>query len=347
MRWLLLGLATLYCASACTVQDTDGDKWDLTALAGLSEALGPGPASCSRPACDWLYFFDVCNVVATYPPIPGRPDNPGCSSNVVTVAVRIEDELPTSFDSICQDMGAQGATTTYHKTEDGGLSVHFESSSSYALVLNLIRDCGAPVRTLADSGLWTGADRAADLFTAGQATLDWPTSGICYGGDLGWTIAMVIVFGGAAYVGAGVLYGRSKTPPAEGDGSWAHPEGLGAAAWHPHYQVWNDCSGLVREGGAYTMMRYAIWRNGGTYEKVDRQQGQHDGLLAESSMESSLEQSSPAAAKKGAKNKKSRRASAGEVDGGGKREEKKKKKRKPRPVGSLPSISVSGKGGIE
>ena len=39
---------------ACIVVDTDGDSWDLSALAGITEASGPGPTSCTLyPNCDW------------------------------------------------------------------------------------------------------------------------------------------------------------------------------------------------------------------------------------------------------------------------------------------------------
>lgn len=39
----------------------------------------------------------------------------------------------------------------------------------------------------------------------------------------------------SAYVAIGVAYGRHKNPPLPGDGVIAHPDGLGAIAWHPHY----------------------------------------------------------------------------------------------------------------
>ena len=128
-------------------------------------------------------------------------------------------------------------------------------------------------------------------------------------GGPGWAITGVILGGGIAYVALGLLYGRSQNPPKPGDGAlcvtlqqsrsrsctivpnvvstvqhkhlWtggvcrAHPDGEGAIAWHPHYDLWGEGKLLVLDGFKYTKMRWHIYQNGGSvkdYKSLDNDQ---------------------------------------------------------------------------
>lgn len=65
-------------------------------------------------------------------------------------------------------------------------------------------------------------------------------------------LLLLLLASGAVYMAAGVAYGRSKQPPLDGDGAFAHPEGQGAITWHPHYELWGQGRMLVLDGWRYT-----------------------------------------------------------------------------------------------
>lgn len=217
-------------AGCCIVTDEEGGDWDLTRIGGLSEGRGPGPSSCTQPDCDWLYFFDVCNAPTSIGPIPGRPNAIQCLSNYNTVAIRIEDE-GAAASPVCRDLGGDGSGTEYTPI-DGGLQVKF-SLSVYSLTVDLL--CSGQGPSTAESGLNAGPDYADDEFSAGVVKLTWNTNAVCAAAH-GWLIVWSITGALCAYVAFGVAYGRHKYPPKPADSVIAHPDGLGAIAWHPHYE---------------------------------------------------------------------------------------------------------------
>lgn len=232
---------------------------------GITEAAGPGPSSCTRPdpdagtTCDWLYFFDVCGESNTYGPTPGRPQLSSCNPTTTGPALRIEDERPgPGLFRGCQGFGT-AASIVYEKLpQTGGLQVQYSTTSgtSRSLTVDLECDPSAPPQ-FADEGEHNYVpDRLAEVFNSGAATLTWRTSGFCAGGGRAPLIIGGILGALAFYLLGGVAYGRHKNPPSQGDGAFAHPEGKGMIAWHPHHEkTWGEGMALVSDGFRFTLAR--------------------------------------------------------------------------------------------
>eukprot|EP01047_Picozoa_sp_COSAG01_P073542 COSAG01_NODE_12022_length_1814_cov_3.041983_3_plen_379_part_00 len=246
--WLLV--AWWPTAAPCDVVDADGDALDLTGLGGDTRAAGPGPTSCTTyPNCDWIYRFDLCGSLFTESRCLGGSQN---------VAMRWEDEPISGPSPICQDMGGTALPTfsRIESEEPGGLQAEFSGPGSYSLTVRILCDESA-----GDPG---EVSRAAEVFTSGQATLDWcvclavvrrsvpwgplnarscrrltpaarcmlsgvdrytSSAVVCPAGSAaGWVIVGVILGVSGVYACAGIAYGRQLNLPNEGDGALSHPE---------------------------------------------------------------------------------------------------------------------------
>lgn len=145
---------------------------------------------------------------------------------------------------------------------------------------------------------------------------------------LGWIITAGIVGALGLYFLGGWAYGRfgGSKPPEEGDGFFAHPDGLGAAAWHPHYEVLCEGCTLVGEGGRYFLVWVDAKRNGVpfVYERL----GDGGGEASQDSEKGSLV---APAGKRGGKHQKQKQNKRGEGDTKKKSERRQKPKPKPKP----------------
>ena len=146
---------------------------------------------------------------------------------------------------------------------------------------------------------------------------------------LGWTITAGIVGALGLYFLGGWAYGRfgGSKPPEEGDGFFAHPDGLGAAAWHPHYEVLCEGCTLVGEGGRYFLVWVDAKRNGVpfVYERL----GDGGGEASQDSEKGSLV--APAGKRGGKDQKQNRENKRGKGETKKKSERRQKPKPKPKP----------------
>ena len=132
---------------------------------------------------------------------------------------------------------------------------------------------------------------------------------------LGWTIVWSIVGGLLLYTVGGWGWGRYRSsPPREGDGCLAHPDGYGAAAWHPHYDALCELEVLVRAGCHFFFSWVDAKRRGVAFEyeqPSEVEDAEKGGLLERGDLE-------PPAAKKERRRKSERK-------------ERKERKSKPKP----------------
>lgn len=94
------------------------------------------------------------------------------------------------------------------------------------------------------------------------------------GFDWGWTVLLVLLIGGLAYIGGGVAYGKRT-----GRGTSRGASSGGPFSAHPHAQRWCMLAGLVMDGVAYAK---AGRQDGGEGRRTERRRDQRDSLVGSS-----------------------------------------------------------------
>jgi hypothetical protein len=140
---------------ACLCTDDDGTEWDLNALRGEQNTIGPNEAG-----GDWDYRLDLCGDVT--------PIATGCA--FASQALR-EDETQT----VCELLGLPQATTVPAITSTiDGISLCFEfgtGANARSLTVNLVCDEAAG-----------GAGELGEVGSSGaDVTVEWTTDTVCGG----------------------------------------------------------------------------------------------------------------------------------------------------------------------